>query len=208
MENLSKEPMLKDTTYTRYTFGEKVVKISFYPGWNQQEYIWSYRTAPFLAVGYQTYILEEMTDSTLVFYAPEFRRFRFISEEAFRKLAVPDTIARFDNHTVYVASKYLTPRYKDNLNYLITSKCDNLKVGQQAITFQATFIVTDRGKVEDVKIINGISEGYDGEFIRQIKKTSGDWTPAKVGDHAVYTQMTFEVKYLDSLGDPRIGHIK
>jgi hypothetical protein len=207
VENLSDQPVREDTTYTRYTFDGKTVKISFYPGWNEQEYLWSYSNAPFLAVGFQTYILEEMTDSTMVFYAPEYRRFRFLSEEAFKKLKVPDTTARFNDHTVYVADNYLTPRCKTNVNYLISSKCGPLKIGKKAITFQATFIVTDKGKVDDVKIINGISEGYDAEFIKQIKKTSGDWTPAKVGENAVYSQMSFEVKYLDSFGDPNMGHI-
>lgn len=207
VENLSDQPISQDTVYTRYAFSGKSVNISLNPAWNGSEFLWSYSNAPFLTIGFQTYILEEMTDSTLVISAPEFRRFHFISEEAYAKQQAPDTTTRFNDHTVYVSSKYLTPRLKYHLFNLITDKCDKLKVGQKAITFRATFIVTDHGKVEDVKIVSGISEGYDSEFLKQMKKTSGDWAPAKIGEQAVYSQMTFEVKYMDSIGDPNIGHI-
>ena len=74
------------------------------------------------------------------------------------------------------------------------------------ITFHAKFVVTDKGEVAHVRIINSISDAYDNAFIKQIKKTSGDWHPVKIGNAAVYCEMNFEVKYLGSL-NPNLGRI-
>lgn len=206
IENLSGIPIEPDTLYTRYTFNKSEVNISFNPTWNGTVMQWSYNE-PFLTIGLQAYVVEELTDSTLVFYADGFRRFRFVSEAVFKKRQQPDTTSPFNDHTVYIVSKYLSPRIK-KVRGAISDKLSEVHTVKKAATFTATFVVTDQGKVDGVKIVNSIAADYDNEFVKQIKKTSGNWVPAKIGNTPVYSLVTFEVMYMDSIADPNFGHIK
>lgn len=62
-----------------------------------------------------------------------------------------------------------------------------------------TFIVTESGKVENIKIIKGITDGFDNEIIKQLQSTSKDWKPAKYRSLPIQTKMFYEIKYLDSI---------
>src|ERR1700733_2773803 len=65
VDNLSSNPVAPDTLYTRYSFDREKVHVSFYPAWNQYSFAWSL-AGNSLTIGYETYLLEELTDSTLI----------------------------------------------------------------------------------------------------------------------------------------------
>ncbi|CAL1520689.1 hypothetical protein [Chitinophaga sp. MM2321] len=198
--DLSPAAQAPDTNYARYTFGNKDVHISFYPAWSDFSFLWSL-TNHSLTIGIETYLLEELTDSTLVFYKENFRRTRFVSETLYSKRTKPATTRPFHDQVVYVASNYLTPRYKKekSLQTTIGSLLEKAYSVNHKITFLARFIVTTQGRIDRVEIVNGISPEFDNEFIKQIGKTSGDWYPAKIDNMPVNCEMTYTIKYLDSI---------
>ncbi len=57
-----------------------------------------------------------------------------------------------------------------------------------------SFIVTAKGKVENVEVLRGIGSGCDEEAVRVISN-SGIWTPGKNGGNAVAVKMTLPVQF-------------
>lgn len=201
IENLSSRPVAPDTAYMRYTFDKTMAYISFDRAWDTYSMQWTL-TGRYLTIGFETYRLEEVTDSTLVFSKNDFRRFRFISEDRFCKLQQPDTATGLDGQPVYISSDYLTPRYKrggEDLRSTINASLEKVQNVKRKNTFRARFVVTSQGKVERVVIEKGISGAYDKEFINQITKTSGRWYSAKVNGVPVHCEINFETQYLDSI---------
>ena len=75
----------------------------------------------------------------------------------------------------------------DNLKYPDIAK----KEGYQGRVY-VSFVVNEKGEVEDVRIINGAHESLNKEAIRVIK-SSPDWVPARIGDISVPVTYTFPV---------------
>ena len=61
------------------------------------------------------------------------------------------------------------------------------------------FIVTEGGKIENVRILKGISEGFDADIVNELRNSTKDWTPATYNSKPVQTEMTYQIKYLDSI---------
>jgi hypothetical protein len=77
---LSKNQRVEDMTYTRYSFSKNVVYICFSPGWNDNKHTWNL-SGNKLTIGVSTYIVENLTDSTLTIVIPGFRRIILDDEE-------------------------------------------------------------------------------------------------------------------------------
>lgn len=75
----------------------------------------------------------------------------------------------------------------ENLKYPDIAK----KEGYQGRVY-VSFVVNEKGEVEDVRIINGAHESLNKEAIRVIK-SSPDWVPARIGDINVPVTYTFPV---------------
>lgn len=205
--NLSPDPIATDTTYARYSFDENKVNISFNPASNGNSFDWQL-TDNSLMVAYETYSIEELTDSTLVFSKENFRRFRFVSEVVYCKYKTPDITVRFNDQPVYVASNYLTARYKKDksLYKVIEEELDRHYSVRHKNTFIAKFIVTAKGKIERIEVVKGISAAFDNDVVKLIGKSGGDWHPAKIDTTPVNCEMTFQLNYLDSIA-PNLGII-
>lgn len=203
VENLSETEMKPDTMYTRYTFSGNRMYISYNPGWDDYPMEWSVEDR-YIKLGIVTYILQELTDSTFVFYQDGFRKYHLISESKFATLKTPDTTAPFNGETVYLADKHLTARFKNHKIFynLISQQISSKFQISRKSNIEVRFIVTNNGKVENVRVIQGIMEDYDQEMIRLISKTSGNWIPAQIGNQAVNCEMKYEIKYLSSIGSP------
>ena len=80
IENLSQVVMDPDTLYSRYTFDKSKLYISFYPGWDDYKQDWSIRKNK-LTIGFSTYRVNELTDTSLVIVADGFRKLSFLAEE-------------------------------------------------------------------------------------------------------------------------------
>lgn len=199
IENLSANPVGPDTLYTRYTFEKNSLKMSFYPGWDSFKQTWSVNDKEVI-IGGSHYVLETLNDSILVFSLDGFRRFRFMAEDYFNnqdKYLVP--LGEYNGKPFYKANNYITPRYtgKESFRDFIQKNTGGYNI-KKAIYFLATFIITEEGKVENVKIIKGITDGFDKEIAKQIMKTSKNWRPAYFQGKPIQTEMSYDIKYLDS----------
>jgi len=189
---------INDTLYTRYSFQKSKVYISFYPGWNDNPQEWE-MAGNQLRIGFTTYNIDSITDSTIILSSPGFRRI-VLDDESFlsQHAEYLHKIGEFNNEPVYEANRWITPRYKkEHLREFISQNLEGYNI-KKAITFMASFIVGKDGRVDSVQVTKGISEGFDAEVIRKLKATSKDWTPAVFKGEPVQTQMIYTIKYLDS----------
>lgn len=206
-ENLSDKPIAPDTLYTRFAFGKHEVKFSFYPGWDDYRQPLT-RQNNDLTIGFDTYQIEELSDTSLTIALAGFRRYRFLAEEYLNsKDENLQALGEYNGKPLYRANRYITPRYKrEGLRDEMQKNLEDYHDGKAAY-FLATFIVTMEGKVEHVQIVRSISEGFDREFVRQLLKTSKDWQPATFKGQPVQTQMSYDIKYLQSLVPYKSGRI-
>ena len=196
--DLAKNEPVDDTLYTRYSFSKNALYISFYPGWNDYRQDWSL-SGDRLTIGYDTYIIESLTDSTLTISLQGFRRIVFDEESYLNRKEKPVVVGQLGGEPVYEATRYITPRY-ENEDFQKTIK-QNL-VGyniKRAITFNASSIVKKDGTVDSVHVINGITYGFDEEVCKQLRQTSKKWKAAVYNGQPVQARMVYTIKYLDSI---------
>jgi hypothetical protein len=200
VQNLSAKETAPDTLYTRYTFDKSSLYISFYPGWDDYKVNWNLKKNG-LAINFDTYRIEELTDSSLTIALDGFRRVRFWAEDYLcqqdKYLILLDS---FNNKPLYKATNYITPRYAKHIS-LQTVLQKNLEGHniKKAAYFMATFIVNDKGSIENVRVVNSINQEFDNDVIQLIKKTSGSWIPANFKGMPIQTQTFYDIKYLKSL---------
>ncbi|MGI4761658.1 MAG: energy transducer TonB [Janthinobacterium lividum] len=199
-ENLSAIDIGPDTLYTRYTFDKPKLYISFYPGWDDYQQEWTVSKDK-LVIGFDAYHIEELTDTSLVIKLAGFRRYSFLAEEylASQKKHL-DSIGVYKEKVLYRANNFITPRYLKGkpLGSLIQKSVEGYNI-KRANYFLATFVVTESGEIENIKIVKGITSGFDNEIIKQLQSTSKDWKPARYRNDAVQTEMFYEIKYLNSI---------
>lgn len=80
VENLSQTELETDTLYTRYSFDKSKLYISFYPGWDDYQQEWS-TNQDNLTIGFDTYHIDELTDTSLAIKLVGFRKFNFLTED-------------------------------------------------------------------------------------------------------------------------------
>lgn len=200
MEDLSGQGNDADTLYLRYTFSKSILKMSFSPGWDTYQQPWSAQDGK-LTIGFDTYNIEELTDTSLIISLAGFRRIRFLAEDFLSTQSkYLDSIGMHNNKVLYKANQFITPRYtgKTQFRDFIQNggaKKYNIK---KANYFLVTFIITESGKMENIKVVKGISEGFDKEIIKQLAKTEKFWQPAFFNGIPIQTEMFYDIKYLDS----------
>lgn len=208
-ENLSNQEISPDTLYTRYSFGKSSLYISFYPGWNDHTQTWSSNNNN-LIIGFDTYKVELLHDTALIIALDGFRRFKFLSEEYLSsKEQYLDSIGQYNNKPLFKANNYITPRYKGKGSFrdYVQNDLEGYNI-KKASYFLATFIVTENGKVENIVIRSGITEGFDAEVKRKLSNSSGKWTPARFRGKPIQTEMSYEIKYLDALSPRSLGTLQ
>ncbi len=199
VENLSNKEIGVDTLYTRYSFTNSGLNISFYPGWNDHTQTWS-AIGKDLKLLFDTYQIEQLDDTALTISLDGFRRIRFLSEEYLSSKAEHlDSIGQHNERPLFRANDYITPRYKGKGSFSNYVQKDVDGYIRKAAYFMATFVVTEDGKVENVIVRNGITSGFDAALIKQLLKSSKQWYPARFNGKAIQTEMMYEIKYLDSL---------
>jgi hypothetical protein len=183
----------------RYTFEKSKVYISFYPAWETYTLDWSV-TGNFVTIGFATYNIEELTDTSLTIMQEGFTRIKFLTEEYLNSKEnnlIP--AGEVNGKPFYKANKIVTPRYekKASLYDVLKKNTDGYNMKKEAY-FLLTFVISEEGKVENVKVEQSIAEGFDAEVIKNLMKTSKDWKPAIYKGKPVATQMQFDIKYLKS----------
>jgi hypothetical protein len=196
-----KEPQIvADTLYTRYTFDGSNLFISFYPAWDTYKQEWSMEGDQ-LIVGPTIYLVEALTDTSLIIVQPGFRRTEFLTEEY---ISSQDkhlvSLGEHNGKPLYQANKQITPRYLKHISFYDKMR-EGLELGNltQPDKFQVTFIVTEEGKVENVQLVKGMAPGHDKDVMERIQKTSKNWKPAYFKGQPIQTQLLYEVKFLPSI---------
>jgi hypothetical protein len=203
VEDFTGREPLPDTAYIRYDFGSTTVAISFEPAYNFLEQSWSAKDRDAVAIGFDTWQIEHLSDTALTIYIKGFRRMKFLSEEYLsQQEEYLQPLGQYNGKPLYKANRYITPRYKES--HGLREDIHKQDLGddynhRKAAIFLLSFIVTEKGEIEDVQILKGIIEGYAQNVVRELKKTSKHWRPATYKGAPVQTKFYYEVKFLDSL---------
>ena len=200
VENLSQTDVAPDTLYIRYTFDKSKLYISFYPGWDDYQQEWS-SNQDNLKIGFASYHIEELTDTSLVIKLDGFRKYSFLAEEYLgNQEKYLDSIGVYNEKPLYKANNFITPRYLKgkSLRERLQKNTEGYNI-KKANHFLLTFIVTEKGEIENIKIVKGITYGFDNEIIKQLQSTSKDWKAARHKSTAIQTEMFYEIKFLDSI---------
>ncbi|RYZ27972.1 MAG: hypothetical protein EOO10_11080 [Chitinophagaceae bacterium] len=206
IEDLSGKVTEPDTLYTRYSFNKSGLNISFYPGWDDYKMTWEVSDNS-AKIGFDTYTIETLNDSVLVLFLDGFRRIKFMAEDYLSSQEkYLSSLGEYNGRSLYKASQAITPRFtgKDNFRNFIQKSVEGYNINR-ASYFLATFIISEEGRVENIKIIHGISEGFDREITKQLLATSKKWRPALFQGKPIQTEMFYDIKYLDSLAPGRLN---
>jgi Ca-activated chloride channel homolog len=93
------------------------------------------------------------------------------------------------------------PEFKGGQKALEAFLTSNIKYPEQAAlnqisgTVYITFIVDEKGKISNVKVLRGIGGGCDEEAVRVVKLMSGKWNPGKQKGKPVSVQYTLPVQF-------------
>lgn len=197
IENLSSTQIGPDTLYTRYTFDKSNLFISFYPGWDDYKQDWSVKRN-ILTTGFSTYRVDELTDTSLIISAEGFRKFYFLAEEYLtNQEKYLDSIGVYNGKPLYKANKFITPRYLTGKSLMEALKT-NYEV-PRANTFFVTFIVTENGEIENIRVVKGITPNFNDEIVKKLQATSKSWKAAVYKSKPIQTEMFYEIRYLDSI---------
>jgi hypothetical protein len=197
IEDLTGNANITDTNYTRYTFQKSSVYISFYPAWNDYKLDWSL-TNDIVRIGFEDYKIEEISDTSLTIFSGGFRRIKFLSETYMQQ---QDSnlifLKTYNEKPLFKANRYITPRYLDpkSLSKILQQNTSGYNINT-AYYFLITFIITEKGEVENIQLVKGISDGFDNEVISQLKKTSKHWQPAIYKGQPIQTEMFYDIKYI------------
>jgi hypothetical protein len=202
IEEFSRTQPEPDTSYVRYVFSNSTVLIGFEPSAHFIQLSYSVKGNT-LTMGFDQWTIESLTDSTLTIFLSGFRRMKFVAEDYLRtRDEYLERVGEYKGKPLYKANRIVTPRYKKP-NPLVNDiskqdRSDDYNI-RKAGTFRMSFIVTEEGKIEDPKILIGVAPGYDKGMIRELLRTSGQWSPATFKGQAIQTLLLFEIKFLDSL---------
>jgi hypothetical protein len=207
VENLSDREFSNDTFYMRYTFGKSNLNISLAPAWDQYNVAWKIN-GDALTIGFDRYKIEVLNDTALTISLAGFRRYRFLSETYLsRQKEYLDSIGMYGNDILYKANNFVTPRYtgKGNLQGIILNQVKDEHI-VTAKTFLASFIITEKGILENIKIERSINPDFDKEVIDEFLKISTKWKPAYFRGIPINTQMLYKIKFYNSTTNMSSGN--
>ena len=198
-DDLSARATTYDTIYTRYTFDRDVVNISLEPAWDDHVLNWEPNGVG-IRIGFQDYLVKELTDTSLILEAPAFRRIRFLSEDYMvGKAELPIQVDSLNGRPVYLADQLITARYKKGRS--LSKELEPLSHGyniRKISRLRIAFVVDEKGAIQKTTVLEGISEGFDSAMARGISNTSKKWRPAFYNGKPVQTLMIFERRFLNS----------
>ncbi|WP_238387135.1 energy transducer TonB [Sphingobacterium olei] len=129
----------------------------------------------------------------------------FVRNDHLQKISewgATDYISTKSKDTIYKASHKIYPVFS-NPDGFKNSLQKNMKSFEKYMLssakdkglFFATFVVTKSGAIENIKIIQGMDEQFNKEFIAACKKTEKKWTPAYYNNKPVDSQVTLEINF-------------
>jgi hypothetical protein len=198
-EDLSAIGTAQDTLYIRYTFNKDVVYVSFEPAWDGLTMKWQ-KIANGIRMGFQDYTINELTDTSLILEAPGFRRIKLLAEEyLISKSEVPMVVDTLNGKPVYLANKIITPRFQKGKS--LGNELEKYTHGyniRKLSRLLIAFIVNERGVIQNIKVIDGITAGLDNSIVKAIFNTSKKWTPAHYNGKPIQTLMFFKTRIINT----------
>lgn len=198
-EDLTASGASRDTIYTRYYFDKDVVHVSLEPAWDGLSMGWEFTNIG-IKIGFQEYAIKELSDTLLLLEEQGFRRIRLLSEDYLvGKTELPVQVDSLDGEPVYLANKIVTARYQKGKS--LSNELEKLSHGyniRQWSKLRIDFVVSEKGDVQNVKVVEGITPGLDNAMASAIQKTSKKWKPAQHGGRPIKVLMTFESSYINS----------
>jgi hypothetical protein len=198
-DNLSDSSASRDTLYTRYFFDRDIVHVSLEPAWDGLTMKWEF-TNNGIKIGFQDYTIKELSDTSLVLEEQDFRRIRLLTEEyLISKSKMPVVIDTLNGKPVYRANKIITARYQKGKS--LSNELEKLSHGyniRQLSRLRIEFVVNEKGLVQNVKVVEGITPGLDNAMASAILNTSKKWKPAQYDGQPIQVLMTFESRYINT----------
>ena len=198
-EDLTDSGVYRDTLYTRYFFDKGVVHMSLEPAWDGLTMDW-YFTDNGVKIGFQDYAIKELSDTSLVLEEQGFRKIRLLSEEyLIGKSKRPGQVDTLNGEPLYLANKIITARYQKGKS--LSNELEKLSYGyniRKLSKLRIEFVVSEKGEVGSVKVVQGITPGLDNAIASAIKKTSKRWKPAQYDGRPIQVLMTFESSYINT----------
>ena len=188
---VSNEPVISD----RRSFYEKEIPSVLFSTGAYREYMTDRDTADILEYDDMERVLEYIYNFTLELLngaAPEFRR---SAAQVYSRSATSDVFQyhECDTKPIFMGSS-------DPANFLRRWVYTYLRYPRKALErgvqgrVLVSFVIDEKGKVGDVKVLKGVSEELDAEAVRVIS-ASPDWKSAKVDGKKVKCSMSLYVDF-------------
>ena len=145
-------------------------------------------------------LLQEGPDD---FNNPNALKFYFIPESTYQKsisLKVGDIYSIKSGDTIYSSSPKIYAHYNGNSfqQYVYAGIKDRISMKDRVGHLAAGFIVSKTGYADSVKILEGIDDEFNKQFIKTFNQAKKDWKPATLNGKAVSTHMMVDLRYSSS----------
>jgi tetratricopeptide (TPR) repeat protein len=157
-----------------------------------------------------TYRIESLKDTLILtqrgpkgFDDPDALTFYFVPEPIYQDglmLHSDDIFSIRLQDTIYkqcqkIYAKYNGPSFQ---HYIYEGIKDQISMDGRAGHFAATFIVSEKGIADSVKILEGVDDEFNKRFIKVFNRSRKDWRPATLNGKSVSVQMMVELRYSTS----------
>ena len=80
----------------------------------------------------------------------------------------------------------------------LDSRADQKKEKPASVLF-----ICEDGKIEDVKVLNGVDQQFDKQTVKNLFRTKGKWSPAMFNKKPIQSQIVYDVNYGRFIGPLR-----
>ena len=149
-----------------------------------------------LQAWFVNYTIESITDSSLKLSIPNNRVMYFLAEGyAPCGDSVIKKIGEFNGHPYYKAESYLQPSIAGEPLFRVIEKAIHFDRQKKKIAVSFSFIVNEKGIVQDAKILRSYSAEVDAIVLEQLQRGSGKWQPPIACGVPVATLLSFTFVY-------------
>jgi hypothetical protein len=155
-----------------------------------------------------TLMIEELTEDKLILTQPGLKgyndpqslRYEYKRESVYQNsisLTTSDIFSVYHSDTTYKQSPKVYADFNGiSFQNFLTSNIREGMMDGIAGHMVASFIVSKNGVADSLKILEGISAGYDKAFIKAFNKGKRMWNAAKLNGKKVNVHMIQEIRYL------------
>lgn len=130
-------------------------------------------------------------------------KYYFVREDVFQN-AIPlqpsDIYSIKTGDTIYKESAKVCAMYNNEgfQGYIYKGISDKISMDNRVGHLVASFVVSKSGVADSVKILEGVDDSFNKQFLKVFNKAKKDWKPALLGGKAVAVRMMVELTYSTS----------